>query len=127
MIDIRFGLNIKKISDLVRKEICGIFEIKDLTEEQRKRSIKTEYQLTKKPTDNKKYKYARSDIMEKIIKICRGVKKCNDGINRMEEENQRDNFRILLGFKENELYESKECSIIKRIKKIFPNEIINEQ
>ena len=45
----------------------------------------------------------------------------------MEEENQRDNFRILLGFKENEVYESKECSIIKRIKKIFPNDIINEQ
>ena len=65
--------------------------------------------------------------MEKIIKICRGVKKCNDGINRMEEENQRDNFRILLGFKENELYESKECSIIKRIKKIFLNDVINEQ
>ena len=69
MIDIRFGLNIKKISDLVRKEICGIFETKDLTEEQKKRYIKSEYQITKRPTDNKKYKYVRSDIREKLLKF----------------------------------------------------------
>ena len=121
IINIRFGLNIKNIPDLVRKEICDIFETKDLREEQRKKYIKSEYQIIKKPTDNKKYKYARSDIMEKIIKNCRGVKKCNDSINRMEKENQGGNFRILLKFKENEVYESKECSITKKIKKIFPN------
>ena len=67
MIDMLFGLNIKNIPDLLRKEICGIFETKDLTEEQRKMYIKSEYQITEKPTDNKKYIYARSDIMEKII------------------------------------------------------------
>ena len=37
------------------------------------------------------------------------------------------NFRQLLGFKESEIYERKEYSIIKRIKKIFKNQIINEQ
>ena len=37
-------------------------------------------------TDNSKFKYARSDLIEKIIKNCRGVKKSNDGINRMEKE-----------------------------------------
>ena len=31
--------------------------------------------------------------MEKIIKNCRGVKKCNDGVNRGDKENQRNNFR----------------------------------
>ena len=38
--------------------------------------------------------------MEKIIKNCRGIKKCNDGINRMKKEEQRENCRSLLGFKE---------------------------
>ena len=32
---------------------------------------------------------ARSDIMEKIIKNCRGLKQCNGEINRAEKENQR--------------------------------------
>ena len=30
--------------------------------------------MCKKPTDNHKCKYGRSDIIEKIIKNCRGVK-----------------------------------------------------
>ena len=72
---VQFGLNIKNIPDLVRREICGIFETKDLTEEQRKKYIKSQHQITKIPRDNKKYKYARSDIMEKIIKNYMGVKK----------------------------------------------------
>ena len=29
--------------------------------------------------------------MEEIIKNCRGVKKCNDGVNRTENNNQREN------------------------------------
>ena len=33
---------------------------------------------------------------------------------------------MLLGFKENEIYERKEYSIVKKIKKIFKNQIINE-
>ena len=41
--------------DLVKKEICGIFE-------------------TKNGTDDSKYKYAHSDLMGNIIKNCRGVK-----------------------------------------------------
>ena len=32
-----------------------------------------------------------------------------------------------MGFKENEIYESKEYSIIKKIRKMFKSEIINEQ
>ena len=65
--------------------------------------------------------------MERIIKNYRAVKKCNDGVNRTEKRNQREDFRIILGLKENSIYESKEYSIVKNIKKIFPNEIINEQ
>ena len=40
---------------------------------------------------------------KKIIKNCRGVTKCNDGINRMKKEEQRENFRSLLGFKEHDI------------------------
>ena len=56
--------------DLVRKEICGIFETKSSTEEHKKKYIKTESEITKNPADDSKYKYPRSDVMEKMIKIC---------------------------------------------------------
>ena len=65
--------------------------------------------------------------MGKIIKDCGRVKKCSDGVNRVEKENQRENFRSLLGFKENDIFQRKEYSITLKIKKVFPNEIINEQ
>ena len=65
--------------------------------------------------------------MEEIIKNCRGVKQCNDDVYRTEKNNQRDNFRSLLGFKENEIYQSKKCSTLLKIKRIFPNEIMSEQ
>ena len=45
----------------------------------------------------------------------------------MEKENQRENFRSLLGFKENYIFQRKEYSMTLKIKKVFPNEIINEQ
>ena len=38
---------------------------------------------------------------ERVIKNCRGLKKSNDGVNRLDKEKQRENFRQLLGFKEN--------------------------
>ena len=85
MIDVQDRLGLKYMSDLLRKEMCGISETKDLTEKQKQIYIKSENQITKKPTDNHKYKYARSDIIEKIIKNCRGVKKCNDGVNRTKK------------------------------------------
>ena len=76
---------------------------------------------------NSLYKYSRSDITEQIIKNCRGVKKSNDGVNRFDQEKQREIFRQLLGFKENEVFESKEYSITKKIKKIFKiQKIINQ-
>ena len=72
------------------------------------------------------YKYAKNKLMEKIIKNCRGAKKCNDGVNRLDKEDQRQNFRILLGFKENETYERK-YSFVKRIKEIFKKQAIIKQ
>ena len=82
-------LGIKNISDLVKKGICGIFEIKIPIKEQKKKYIRTESEITKKLADDSKYKYARCDFMEKIIKSCKGVKKCNDGKSRMQKEKER--------------------------------------
>ena len=86
------GLGLKNMPDLVKKEICLIFETKNPTEKQKKKYIRIESEITTKPADDSKHKYASSDLMEKIIKNCRGVKKCNDGINRMKKEEQREKF-----------------------------------
>ena len=37
--------------------------------------------------------------MEKIIKNCRGVKRSNDGVNRLDKEKNRESFRQLSGLK----------------------------
>ena len=81
---------------LVRKEICGIFEAKNLTKEQKRKYIKTEREISKIPTDDSKFKYARNDVIEKMIKSCRGVKTCNNGINRIEKK--KDKEKILESF-----------------------------
>ena len=69
MKDIQDRLSINNISDLLRKEICGRFDTKDLTEKER-----SEYQITKTFKDIDLYKYAKNKLMEKIIKNCRRVK-----------------------------------------------------
>ena len=39
MIDVQNGLGLKNISDFLRKEMYGIFETKNITEEQKKKYI----------------------------------------------------------------------------------------
>ena len=58
-------------------------------------------------TYSNKIIYIRNDLAEKIIKNCSGVKKSN-GVDREKIEKQRQNFRTLLGFKENDIFLSKE-------------------
>ena len=128
MKDVQHGLGVENMSDLLRREMCGIFETSDLMKEQKKKYIRSAKEISKKlENDSHNCKYARNDTIEKVIKNCRGVKKSNDGVNRLDEERSRENFRQLLGFKQNEICESKECSIIKRIRKIFKNRITNEK
>ena len=86
--------------------------------------IRSEYQITKNFKDSDLHKYAKNKLMEKVIKNCRRVKKCNGGVNRLDKEDQRQNFRILLGFKENKINERKEYSIVKRMKEIFKKQTI---
>ena len=99
MIDAQKGSGLKNISHLVRKQIQDRSETKYPTEEQKRKYVRTEEELTKQNTDDSKIKYVRSDLIEKIIKRCRGVKQCNDGVNRMEKEKQKEHFRTILGFK----------------------------
>ena len=47
MKDIQGRLCIKNISDLLRKEICGRFGTKDLTEKQKMKYIRSECQIIK--------------------------------------------------------------------------------
>ena len=62
--------------------------------------------------------------MEKIIKNCRGVKKCNDSINRMEKEEQRGNFRSLLGFKEHDIMKLIKKTTLESLRDKFEGENI---
>ena len=99
MKDVQDGLGIKNMRDLLKKEMCGMLGTKDIAKEQKMKYIRSEQQITKNPKDNNWHKYARNDITEKMIRNCRGVKKCNDVVNRSDKENQRQNFRTLLGLK----------------------------
>ena len=101
-------------------------KVKILLKNKEKQYVRSRNEINRN-LKNSLYKYSRSDITEQIIKNCRGVKKSNDGVNRSDQEKQRENFRQLLGFKENEVFESKEYSITKKIKKIFKKQkIINQ-
>ena len=68
MCDVKKGLGLKNISHLVRKQIQGMYETKCLTEEQKRKYMRTEEELTKKDTYDSKIKYVHNDLMEKIIK-----------------------------------------------------------
>ena len=93
-INVQKGLGLDNISHLVRKQMQGIYETKYPTEEQKRKYIRTEEELTKQDTDDSKIKYVRGDLMQKITKNCRGVTQYNDGVNRSEKEKQRENLRF---------------------------------
>ena len=103
----------KKFADSLNDHVSIIINYEQkklikLTEEeyenhrfQKKKYIRTKKEINKElKNDYYNYKYVKSDLMKKITKSCRGVKKCSDGVNRMENENQRENLRSLLSFKE---------------------------
>ena len=120
MKDVENGLGVKWLRVMVENKICGIYEIKSLTKKQRKKYKRTAIEISKElKNDPQNCEYVRNDVMEEVVKNCRGVKQCSDGIKKLDKEKQRQNFRQLLGFKENEVFESKEYSIVKQIKKVF--------
>ena len=102
----------------------GIFGTKNLNEEQIKKYKRSLREITKDAADNFKNKYVRNDLVEKIIKNCGGVKNCKNNANKEETKEQRKDFRLLLGFKENDLFITKEESVLNKITKIFSREEI---
>ena len=70
MDDVQEGLGIKNISDLVRKEIHGIFKTKNPTKDQ----IRKYKRPGRRWFSGDVYPYVRSDLMLKVIKNCRGEK-----------------------------------------------------
>ena len=84
MKDIQNGLGVQNISDLVLKEIYGIYKTKSLTKEQIKRYKMTKREIFEKfdnlsedelNAKNNKEVYAKNDVMTTVIKRCRGEKK----------------------------------------------------
>ena len=66
MIDMQNGLGLKNMSDLVRKEIQGIYETKKPTKKQVKEYKRSLQEITKDSMYDSKFKYVRSDLIEKI-------------------------------------------------------------
>ena len=65
--------------------------------------------------------------MEKIIKNCRRVKKCNNGINRMKQEEEEKHSRAALGLKEHDIIITEEYSVTSNIMEVFAKENIKLQ
>ena len=104
MFDVQKRLGVKNICDLVRKETMGIVGTSKPSNKDLKKYKRSLQEIINKTMNDSKNKYVRTDIMEKIIKNCRRVKKCKDGESRGKKEKERQNFRILLGFKENDIF-----------------------
>ena len=84
MKDIQNGLGVQNISDLVLKEIYGIYKTKSLTKEQIKRYKMTKREIFEKfdnlsedelNAKNNKEVYAKNDVVTTAIKRFRGEKK----------------------------------------------------
>ena len=84
--DIGDGLGVKNISDLVLKEIFGVYGKKELTKEEIKKYKMKEREIFRKfgslsndklNAMSSKFVYVKSNIMTNIIKHCRGEKKRN--------------------------------------------------
>ena len=69
MNDVQNGLGVKNMSNLVRKEY-GIFETKNPTKDQFKKYKGHKNELAN--NSDATFVYVRSDLMSRIIKICRG-------------------------------------------------------
>ena len=59
MKDMQDGLGVENICDLLKKEMRGIYGLKDLTKEQKKKYTRSEYKITKEFIGNNKNKYAK--------------------------------------------------------------------
>ena len=77
--------------------------------------------------DNMKDKYIRNDIAEKIIKNCRAGKKTKDNLNKSNKQQQIQNFRLISGFNEHDVFFSKEQSVLNKLLEAFLREEMYQQ
>ena len=89
--DVHNGLGVKNISDLVLKEIYGIYETKNFTKKQIRKYKMTERKIFEKYANliedelSKKINinvFVKNDVMTTVIKRCRGGKKKSRKKNR---------------------------------------------
>ena len=123
MKDVKIGMGVTNMSDLILKEIYGICEIKNPTKEQVKeyKMTKREYyrrfdNLNKKGLNKKSNKeaYVRNDVMKTVIKRSRSEKKrCIREI---------DGFRKKLMIPDSEIPKCPEFEVKSKIGKIFKNQ-----
>ena len=94
MKNVQDGLGVKNMSNLVLKEIYGIYETKNLTKEQIKEYKMTERKFFEKyanlsedklNTKSNKNVYVKNDVMSTVIRRCRDEKK--------RGEREKDGFR----------------------------------
>ena len=120
MRDVGSGMGVKHISDLVLKEIYGIFETKNPTKKQvneykmtKRENYKTFTNLSEKELNakNNKNPYVRNDVMTTIIKLCREEK--TRGIRAI------DGFRKKLMIPDSEIPECPQFEVKSKIGKIF--------
>ena len=123
MKDIQDSVGVQNISDLVLKEIYGIYKTKSLTKEQIKRYKMTKREIFEKfdnlsedelNAKNNKEVYAKNDVMTTVIKRCRGEKK----------EAKENAFRRKLMIPDSEIAECPEYEVKSKIGNIFVNEKI---
>ena len=106
MNDVQDGLGVQNITDLVLKEIYGIYKTKSLRKEQIKKYKMTKREIFEKfdnfsddevNAKSNKGVYAKNDVMTTVIKRCRGGKK--------RGERKIDAFRRKLMFPDPEIAE----------------------
>ena len=122
MKNVKNGMGVTNMSDLILKEIYGICETKNLTKKQVKEYKMTEreffekfYKLSKDKLNNKSNKdvYVRNDVMTTVIKRCRGEK--TKGIRAI------DGFKNKLMIPDSEIPKSPEFEVKSKKGKIFEN------
>ena len=95
MKNVQDGLGVKNMSNLILKEIYGIYETKNLTKEQIKKCKMTERQIFGKQdnisedelnTNSSKNVYVENDVMSSVIKGCKGEKKRQKNNRRIQKK-----------------------------------------
>ena len=127
MRDVEKGLGLKVLRNLVREEIIDILGVNKRCDKDFREYKRSLQELTGNMHDNMKDKYVQNVIAEEIIKNCRGVKKNKDNSNRSDKEQQRQNFRLLLGFTERDIFLSKEQSMLNKLLEVFLREEMYQQ